>query len=186
LAAWAEASTWLLGLVGLGSGLLEGAANDWLVLAIGQDFQVRESVSIIGLAVFLAAMTAARTLGTRAVDRYGRVKVQFVCVASAGLGLVAFILGQQLWLVLVGAGLWGLGAALGFPMMVSAAAENPLKAPARTSTVSTIAYTGFILGPALLGLLAGQVGYRHALLALALPLVVAGVFAPRLAPERNQ
>src|SRR5674476_695905 len=48
-------------------------------------------------------------------------------------------------------------------------------APARIAVVSTIGYSAFLAGPPLLGMLAEQVGYRHALLAILAPVVV-GLF----------
>ena len=66
----------------------------------------------------------------------------------------------------------GVGAALGFPVGMSAASDDPVRAAARVSVVSTIGYTAFLAGPPLLGLLAAQIGYRHALLAIIAPVVV--------------
>src|SRR5665647_1394638 len=50
-----------------------------------------------------------------------------------------------------------------------------IRAPARVAVVSTIGYSAFLAGPPLLGMLAEQVGYRHALLAILAPVVV-GLF----------
>jgi predicted MFS family arabinose efflux permease len=63
---------------------------------------------------------------------------------------------------------------------MSAASDDPLRAPARVSVVSTIGYSAFLAGPPLLGLLAELVGYRQALLAIAVP-VVLGLLVVRAA-----
>ena len=55
---------------------------------------------------------------------------------------------------------------------MSAAADDPRRAPARIAVVSTIGYSAFLAGPPLLGLLADVVGYRHALLAILVPALV--------------
>jgi len=182
LAAWTERRTLLIGLVVLAAGLTEGGANDWLILGIGQDFVVAEPIGIAGLAIFLAFMTSMRILGARLVDRYGRVVVQRLSVSLAVIGLLAYTLAPHLACVMAGAAIWGLGSAMGFPLGLSAAADDPLKAAARTSAVATIGYTAFIAGPALLGLLASHVGYRLALLVILLPatwaLALAGVLRP--------
>ena len=39
---------------------------------------------------------------------------------------------------------WGLGASLGFPVGMSAAADDPARAAARVSVVSTIGYGAFL------------------------------------------
>jgi MFS family permease len=82
-------------------------------------------------------------------------------VALVGLLMVVF--GQLLPVAIAGAVLWGLGTALGFPVGVSAAADDPRMAAARVSVVSSIAYTAFLAGPPLIGFLGDEVGVLHAL-----------------------
>ena len=182
LAAWRESRTLLIGLVVLGAGLAEGSANDWLVLGIGQDFPVSESTGILGLACFLAAMTTMRALGTRLIDARGRPFTQVVCATSALVGLTVYVVAPVVPLALLGALVWGFGAAMGFPMGMSAAADDPARAAVRTSVVSTIGYAAFLAGPPLLGLLASHVGYRHALLVVLVPVALGLVLAPVLRP----
>ena len=83
---------------------------------------------------------------------------------------------------MAGVALWGLGAALGFPVGMSAASDEPLRAAARISVVSTIGYTAFMAGPPLIGLLAEIFGYRGALLFVAVPLVVSFLLIPVTRP----
>ena len=68
------------------------------------------------------------------------------------------LLGGSRAVALAGALLWGLGAALGFPVGMSAAADDPSRAAVRVSVVSSIGYTAFLAGPPLIGLLAEDVG----------------------------
>ena len=71
--------------------------------------------------------------------------------------------------VLAGLGIvvWGLGASLGFPVGMSAAADDSARAAARVSVVSTIGYGAFLAGPPLLGVLGDRVGTLESLLAVA-------------------
>ncbi len=64
-----------------------------------------------------------------------------------------------------------MGASLGFPVGMSAAADDPAKAAARVSVVSTIGYTAFLGGPPLLGFLGSHFGVLHALLIVSIILV---------------
>ena len=178
--AWLEPRTLLVGLVVLAAALTEGAANDWVALAVVDGFTTSDAVGAIGFAVFVTAMTAMRLLGTRLLDRFGRVPVLRLSAGLALVGLLVFGLVDPLWLALVGVVLWGMGAALGFPVGMSAAADEPARAAARVSVVATIGYTAFLAGPPLLGLLAHEVGYRHALLAIAVPVVI-GLFVVKAA-----
>jgi len=79
------------------------------------------------------------------------------------------------WLAIVGVVLWGLGAALGFPVGMSAAADDPAKAAARVSAVATIGYLAFLVGPPLIGLLANAFGILPALLVVLVLVVAAGL-----------
>ena len=65
---------------------------------------------------------------------------------------------------------------------MSAASDDPVRAPARVSVVSTIGYSAFLAGPPLLGLLAEVVGYRQALLAIAVPVVLGLLVVQAAAP----
>ncbi|QGQ18627.1 MFS transporter [Cellulomonas sp. JZ18] len=172
LGAWLEPRTLLVGLVVLAAALTEGAANDWVSLAVVDGFDTGHAVGAVGFGLFVTAMTAMRLLGTRLLDRYGRVTVLRLCAALAFAGLLVFGLADQLWLALVGVVAWGAGAALGFPVGMSAAADDPLRAAQRVAVVSTIGYSAFLAGPPLLGLLADRVGYQPALLAILVPVAL--------------
>ena len=71
--------------------------------------------------------------------------------------------------------LWGLGSALGFPVGMSAAADDPARAARRVSVVSTIGYGAFLAGPPLLGFVGDQVGTLNSLLVIAIAMVPASV-----------
>lgn len=186
--AWLEPRTLLIGLVILAAALTEGAGNDWLSLAVVDGFERDESTGAMVFALFVTAMTVMRLLGTRLLDRYGRVAVLQLCSALALVGLLLFGLvpADRLWLTLVGAVLWGMGAALGFPVGMSAASDDPLRAAARVAVVSTVGYTAFLAGPPLLGLLAEHVGYRHALLVIVAPILLGLVVVKAAAPPHAE
>ncbi|RPF27478.1 MFS transporter [Georgenia muralis] len=180
--AWTERRTLLVGLVVLAAALTEGAANDWLALAVVDGFGTTNAVGAVGFGIFVTAMTAMRLVGTELLDRYGRVPVLRLSTALALVGLLLFTLSPAMLPALAGAVLWGLGAALGFPVGMSAASDEPVHAAARVSVVSSIGYTAFLAGPPLLGLLAEQVGYRLSLLAIAVPLVLGLALVPAARP----
>ena len=61
---------------------------------------------------------------------------------------------------------------------MSAAADDPVRAAARVSVVSTIGYTAFLAGPPFLGFVGDHVGTLHALLVVAVLLVPAALVVP--------
>jgi fucose permease len=186
--AWLEPRTLLIGLVVLAAALTEGAGNDWMSLAVVDGFAQSDAAGAVAFGVFVAAMTLMRFLGTALLDRFGRVQVLRLCAGLALVGLLVFGLvpDDLLWLAMIGAVLWGMGAALGFPVGMSAASDDPLRAAARVSVVSTIGYTAFLAGPPLLGLLAGHLGYRHALLVIVVPIVIGLLVVGAAAPPREE
>jgi MFS family permease len=183
--AWGEPRTLLIGLVVLGAALTEGAANDWVAKATVDGLGARESTGAAMFAVFVAAMTALRFVGGGLIDRFGRVRVLQASLGSSLAGLVLFVTAPDVPLAALGAILWGAGAALGFPMGMSAAADDPERAAARVSVVSTIGYTAFLAGPPLLGFLGDMVGIRTALLAVGVAVLASFLVAP-VARERTR
>lgn len=66
--------------------------------------------------------------------------------------------------------LWGLGAALGFPVALSLTGDSGPNPAAQVALASTIGYIiAFLVGPPLLGLVGDHVGRRSALL---IPMVI--------------
>ena len=182
--AWREPRTLLIGVLVLCFAFVEGTANDWLALALVDGHGAGEAVGALGFAVFVVAMTAARTVGGTLLSRYGRTAVLRSTALLAVAGLLLVVLGGSLPVVLVGALLWGAGASLGFPVGMSAAADEPHGAAVRVSVVSSIGYTAFLAGPPLVGLLAEpeRLGILRALLVVLAALLVGALAAGRAAP----
>lgn len=180
--AWTEKRTLLVGLVVLGAALTEGAANDWIAKATVDGLGATEAGGAIMFAVFVASMTLFRFFGGRFVDSYGRVPVLYVSLGTALAGLVIFVLAPNMLVAGLGAVFWGAGAAMGFPMGMSAAADDPARAAARVSVVSTIGYVAFLAGPPLLGFLGDHVTIRWALLAIGVAIVASILTVPAAKP----
>lgn len=161
-AAWREPGTLLVGLVVLAFALAEGIANDWLALALVDGYGAGEALAAVGFACFVSAMTLGRTFGGGAVDRLGRVTVLRVTGVLVIAGVAVVVWSPGLPGAFAGAVLWGLGASLGFPLGMSAAADDERRAAARVSVVSSIGYAAFLGGPPLLGALADSLGVRQA------------------------
>ncbi|MEO5708321.1 MAG: MFS transporter [Nocardioidaceae bacterium] len=178
LKAWTEPRTLLIGVMVLALALTEGVANDWLGVAMVDGYGAPAWLGAAAFALFVTAMTTGRVTGTVLLDTFGRQTVLWGTMAVAGVGVLLVVLGQVPVLVIPGIVLWGLGASLGFPVGMSAAADDPVKAPARVSVVSTIGYTAFLGGPPLLGFLGSHFGVLQALLVVSLILVPSALAVP--------
>jgi MFS family permease len=183
--AWREPRTLLIGLMMLALALTEGTANDWLALALVDGYDVEHWVGVAGFGVFVAAMTTGRFVGPVLLDWFGRLPVLWTTMAMAGGGVLLIVFGESLALVVLGIVLWGLGASLGFPVGVSAAADDPSRAAARVSVVSTLGYAAFFAGPPLFGFVAEQVGTLPALLVVAVVLVPSALVVPSAREPRQ-
>lgn len=171
LSAWTERRTVLIGVVVLAASLSEGSANTWLSLAVVDGFRKPESMGGVVLGLFVAAMTVVRLLGTRLIDRFGRVVVLRTSGLVSLVGLLAFGLAPSLPLACVGVVAWGFGAALAVPIGIAAASDDPRRAAARVALVSTFASGASIAAPPLLGLAAETMGARHMLLLVVVAMV---------------
>ncbi len=170
---WREPRTLVIGVCVLAFAFSEGSANDWMALTVVDGLGASDALGALGFGVFVAAMTLGRAFGGSALQRYGRVPVLLASALVALAGLLLVVAGPGIALVLLGATLWGVGTALGFPVGMSAAADDPRVAAVRVSVVSSIGYTAFLVGPPLIGLLADHVGIRRALLVVVVALVTA-------------
>jgi MFS family permease len=181
LAAWREPRTLLVGLFVLAFAFAEGSANDWISVALIDDHGTSAEVGTLGFAVFLTAMTGARWAGPPLLDRYGRVPVVRLLAALGVTGLLLFVFGNPV-LAFVGALLWGAGASLGFPVGMSAGADDPARAASRVSVIASLGYCAFLGGPPLIGLLGQHVTVLRALLVVAVLLAIATTIAGSLRP----
>ncbi|MEV4628138.1 MFS transporter [Micromonospora sp. NPDC049523] len=178
LRAWREPRTLLVGLLVLVMAFTEGTANDWVAVAFIDGHGVSEAAGAAVFGIFVAAMTVGRTAGTIALDRWGRVPVLLATIALAVVGVAIAVFANSTPVALAGVALWGLGASLGFPVGMSAAADDESRAPARVSVVATIGYTAFLAGPPVVGLLGDHVGTLQALLVVPILLVPALALVP--------
>ncbi|MEU4238838.1 MFS transporter [Actinoplanes sp. NPDC026619] len=184
LATWREPRTVLIGLFVLAFAFTEGAGLDWISIAMIDGYGVPATVGTLAFATFLAAMTIGRWFGPGWLDRYGRVPVVRALAAVSLAGLALFVFGSVPALAFLGVLLWGLGASLGFPVGMSAAADDPAHAAPRVSVVATIGYCAFLGGPPLVGFLGDHVTVLKALLAVVALLFLAVTLAESVKPLR--
>lgn len=96
-------------------------------------------------------------------------------------------LGPSTGLAFAGTLLWGTGAALGFPVSMSAGADEPARAAGRVGVITSIGYCGFVGGQPLIGFLRNLVTVGHALLVVAILMVLSTAIAgaTRRSPEQR-
>jgi MFS family permease len=103
---------------------------------------------------------------------------------TAGAGTVLFVFAPTTPLAFVGTLLWGLGISLGFPVGMSAAADQPELAAGRVSVIASIGYCAFLAAPPAIGFLGEQVTVLRALTAVAVLLALGALLSGAVAPPQ--
>lgn len=182
LAAWTESRTLLIGVVLFAATMSEGAASNWLNIAVVDGFNARESLGALAYGTFVISMLAVRLLGARLISRFTRVPVLYASGTTALLGLLLFGLSPALPVAWLGIVLWGMGAAMAWPIAMAASADDPERASARVAVTSSFSSVAMLVVPPVLGLLADSWGARASLLLITIAMVFS-LLATRAARE---
>lgn len=161
---------WLLGLLCFAGLAIEGAMYDWGVLYLHQQIELPQAQAAWGYAAFAGAMALARLSGDAVRQRWDEARLLRAggYLSAAAMACVLWI--AQPWAAFLGFALMGAGLAMVVPMLYNAAARLPgMDRASAIATVSVIGYTGFLLGPPVIGSLAEQTNLSWAL-ALLVPL----------------
>ncbi|MCX4851299.1 MFS transporter [Streptomyces sp. NBC_00893] len=175
---WKDRRLLLIGGVVLAMALAEGAANDWLPLLMVDGHGLDAALGSLVFVGFAAAMTLGRFSGTFFLNRFGRAAVVRASAVSGAIGLMLVIFSDSTAVAAAAVILWGLGAALGFPVALSAAGDSGPDQTARVSLVATIGYVAFLVGPPTLGFLGDHYGLRSAMTVVLVFVVAAIGIAP--------
>ncbi|WP_258523322.1 MFS transporter [Rossellomorea marisflavi] len=182
MAIWKEPRTLLISLIVLGMAFAEGSANDWLPILMVDGYDVSPATGSFAFGLFVGAMTIGRMVGGRVLDRWGRVFVLRVSSLLAIAGLLIVIFGGNVPIAMIGIVMWGLGAAFGFPVGLSAAGDDPRGVAVRVSAVASAGYFAFLVGPPFLGFLGEKIGLLHALFVVLVTVTIAGMLAHAAKP----
>lgn len=165
----------LIGLLCFLAMMTEGAIGDWSGIYLRHDLGASAAAAATGFTGFSLGMAVARLGGDVLNERLGAGPL-----LRGGMGLVAIALGGVLLIgsavpAVVGFALCGLGIANAVPLLFSAAGRLDPPGPSLAATF-TVGYTGFIVGPPVIGFLADRIGLPETLALLVVSaLAVAGL-----------
>ncbi|MFC1411985.1 MFS transporter [Streptacidiphilus sp. N1-12] len=185
LSAWREPRTLLIGVLVLAFAFAEGTGNDWISVAAIDGYGAPAAVGTLTFAAFLAAMTLGRWFGPGLLDRYGRVAVLRVLAGLGIAGSLVFVFAPTTPIAIAGVVLWGLGTSLGFPVGMSAGADDPRHAAGRVSVIASVGYCAFLAGPPAIGLLADHLTVLRALTSVAVLLGAAALITAAVRPPAD-
>ena len=174
-------SLWPLGLIAFCCLLAEGAAADWSAVYLHGPLGAGVGVAALGFTGFAVAMTVSRLFGDRLALRLGPVRLVRggALIATVGFG-VALLIGAPAAGV-AGFACLGAGVAVIVPTVFRAAGTGHGVAPGTAlAAVTTTGYTGFLVGPPLIGAIAGATSLPAALTLVLLATVLVAALAGRV------
>ena len=173
----------LLCLFAFGMLLVEGGIIDWSAIYLRDVFGATPPTTGYALTAFSLVMAFGRLAGDWLSMRYGAVQMGRVCCTVALVGLLVMVFAVNPFMVIAGAAATGFGVSIVFPLAVTAAASREGPPAVNVAALSLLSFSGFLLGPPMVGFVAQFGGYRMGmatlLLATLMSLLLSGEVRPR-------
>lgn len=156
---------WPLALIATASFLAEGAASDWSAVYLATVVGASPAVSALALSGFSLGLVVTRFVADGLGVRFGDRALLLGGASLAGTGMVLGLLLPIAPIAILGFVAVGMGFAAVVPIAFRRAANlEGIEPGIGVAAVATVAYTGFLAGPPLIGFLAEAVGLRQALI----------------------
>lgn len=153
--AWPRGPLRVLGLLLLVGMLAEGVMVDWCVLYLKQELGLPQAQAALGYAAFAGAMALSRFAGDALRERLPERTLLRTGGLLAALAMAAVLLAADARVALLGFALAGAGLAPVAPILFSAATRVPgVSRAAAIASVTSVGYSGFLIGPPLIGAIA--------------------------------
>ncbi len=161
---WSSRTLVLLAVMGVAASVLEGAPLDWGVLYLADELDASAGAAAMATVTFTVGMVVSRFAGDHLTHRCGAPMVLRVGTLSAGVALAVALVFDRTAVALAAWAVIGAGVAAAYPALFVAASRAPGLPPgAGIGAVASVARTGFLLGPAVIGPVADRHGLRAAL-----------------------
>jgi MFS family permease len=144
-----------LGFVCFCSMLTEGAIGDWSTIYLRDDLLAAAAIAPLGYAASALAMAIGRLGGDGVVQRFGAPRTIVVGGVLVVGGMTLALVPAGPAAAIAGFALVGFGVANVVPVMFSAAGRvADVPAGTALAAASTMGYSGFLIGPTVIGLVA--------------------------------
>jgi MFS family permease len=148
-----------LGLIAFLCFAIEGAIGDWSALYLATIKGAAPAAAAAGFAMFSLAMAICRLIGDGIVARLGQTLTIVLGGALIVLGIAIAVIAPWPAVGAVGFALVGIGAANIVPVAFSVGARAPgAAASVNIAAVTTLGYSGFLVAPPLIGMVAKNFG----------------------------
>ncbi|WP_235297740.1 MFS transporter [Portibacter marinus] len=163
----------ILGVIAFCCMMGEGAIADWSTIYMKKIVQSQEFLYAMGLTAFAAMMTAGRLVGDRGRSMIGDrlMLLSGGLMSLLGIGLV--LITDFPYIVILGFALVGLGLSNIVPIVYSLAGKmKGIKPGVGIAMATTIGYSGFMIGPPLIGFVADATSLYYGMMLLAVLFLV--------------
>ena len=183
--AWPRGLLLIIGLLIFAGMTAEGVMYDWCVLYLKQEVGMPQAQAAIGYAVFSGAMALARFGGDYLRSRYAERSLLRVGATMSAVAMAVVLLSATGWVAFIGFAIAGAGLAPVAPILFNAATRVPgVSRAAAIASVTSIGYSGFMIGPPLIGGIAQATSLTVALSVLVLASALLA-YGARYVPQKD-
>lgn len=150
----------VLGALGFLGSMAEGSIADWSGVFLKEHFGASDGLAPLALSCFSVMMLLSRLVGDKLKARYGARPLVTSGSMLGAAGLFFAVLSPNAYCALFGFAVAGLGMSLVFPFVFSAAGGQ---GPAALAGVASMAYSGSLMGPPVIGAIAQSFGMQIAI-----------------------
>jgi MFS family permease len=175
-----------LGVIAFLSMISEGAMFDWSGVYFKKVLHAEHAWITAGYVAFMTTMAGTRFLADGFRSRYGIKKVLIASGAAICAGLTLAVALPHLFTAALGFFIVGAGVSSVVPLCFSEAGKTRAMAPsAAIAAVSTIGFFGFLIGPPLIGWVAGATSLRVSFAIIAALGLLLAAFAAAVEPHSS-
>jgi len=150
-----------LGIIAFCSMICEGAMFDWSGVYFKKVVQAEPAWVGAGYTAFMCTMALSRFFADWFTSRFGLKTILQLSGILTASGLIIAVILPQLSTAIIGFFLVGAGVSSVVPLVYGAAGKSKVLSPGvALAAVSTIGFLGFLVGPPLIGLMAGATSLR--------------------------
>jgi MFS family permease len=166
--AMPDSSLIKLGVIAFCSMICEGAMFDWSVIYFKKVVLAPITLVGLGFTTFMLTMALGRFVADKFAHRYGLKRTLQISGTLTATGLLIAVAFPYIYSAMAGFLLVGVGVSSVVPMVFSAAGKSKTMQPGvALAAVSTIGFLGFLVGPPIIGFIAGLASLRVSFILIA-------------------
>lgn len=158
---------WGLGIIAFCSMICQGAMFDWSGVYFRKVVLAQPAFIGVGYTAFMISMTAIRFITDWLTEHLGFKKIIVICGICTTAGLLLAVFFPYLLPATFGMLFVGMGVSPGVPLVFSAAGKSKiLPPPVAIAAVSSIGMIGLLIGPPIIGFIAGLTSLKTSFIML--------------------